>query len=94
MSEERLARYLELKDMEKEIATELDAIKKEIYALNQEQIEVGDKTISVKEQVRLDFQKDNVAKLIESAVAAGLINKESVETDYIKETRFKVIRVK
>ena len=42
----------------------------------------------------MDFNKDNVAKLIEKAVETGLINKEDVENDYIKQTSFKVIRVK
>ncbi len=94
MSEDRIARYVELKNQEKEINAELEEIKKEIYAVGQSEFEAGDYTIRVSEQTRMDFNKDNVAKLIEAAIASGLIKKEDVENDYIKAVSYKVIRVK
>lgn len=94
MKEERIARYVELKAIEKEVAAELDAIKKEIYEVGEDAFEVGQYTVKVTQQTRMDFNKDNVAKLIEQAVDAGLISKENIETDYIKSTTFKVVRVK
>lgn len=94
ISEERIARYVELKEQEKAINAELNDIKEEIYALNKESFDSGEYTVTVREQTRMDFNKDNVAKLIEKAVETGLINKEDVENDYIKQTSFKVIRVK
>lgn len=94
MKEERIARYVELKAIEKEVAAELDAIKKEIYEVGEDAFEVGQYTVKVTQQTRMDFNKDNVAKLIEQAVDAGLIQKENIETDYIKSTTFKVVRVK
>ena len=94
LSEERIERYLELKKMEKTVAEELDLIKKEIYEVGQSEFEVGDHLVKVSERSRMDLNKDNVAKLIEEAVNAGLIEKENVETDYIKTTSYKVITVK
>lgn len=94
MSEEKIKRYLELKKQEKAIASELDELKKEIYAVEQAEFEVGEHTVRVSERTRMDLQKDNVAKLIEQAVNAGLITKENVENDYIKQTSYKVITVK
>ena len=94
MSEERINRYLELKQLEKTVAAELDLIKKEIYAVGESEFEVGEHAVRVSERSRMDLNKDNVAKLIEEAVKAGLISKENVETDYIKQTIYKVITVK
>lgn len=94
MKEERIARYVELKAIEKEVAAELDAIKKEIYEVGEDAFEVGQYSVKVTQQTRMDFNKDNVAKLIEQAVDAGLIEKENIEKDYIKSTTFKVVRVK
>lgn len=94
MEESRIARYKELKEQEKAIAAELDEIKQEIYAVGQEAFDVGEFHVTVREQTRLDLNKDNVAKLIEEAVKAGLIDKDSVESDYIKSVSYKVIRVK
>lgn len=94
ISEERLERYKELKVQEKAIAEELDDIKKEIFALNNPDFEVGEFKVKVSERTRMDLNKDNVAKLIEQAVDAGLISKESVAEDYIKSTVYKVITVK
>lgn len=94
ISESKIERYLELKAMEKTVAAELDMLKKDIYAVGQSEFEVGDHLVKVSERSRMDLNKDNVAKLIEEAVKAGLIQKENVETDYIKTTSYKVITVK
>ena len=94
IGEDRIERYLELKQMEKTIASELDLLKKEIYEVGQSEFEVGEHLVKVSERSRMDLNKDNVAKLIEQAVNAGLISKENVETDYIKTTTYKVITVK
>ena len=94
MEESRIQRYKELKEQEKAINAELEEIKQEIYAVGQEEFEAGDYKVTVREQTRMDFNKDNVAKLIEQAVNAGLIAKEDVENDYIKSVSYKVIRVK
>lgn len=94
IEESRIARYKELKEQEKAIAAELDEIKQEIYATGKEEFEAGEYKVTVREQTRMDLNKDNVAKLIEEAVSAGLVKKEEVAEKYIKETSYKVIRVK
>lgn len=94
MSEERIARYKELKEQEKAVAAELNEIKEEIYATGLEEFEAGDYKVTVREQTRMDFNKENVGKLIEEAISAGLITKEDVSSTYVKETKYKVIRVK
>lgn len=94
MDESRIARYKELKEQEKAISAELEEIKQEIFATGQEEFEAGEYKVTVREQTRMDFNKDNVAKLIEQAVDAGLIKKDDVATDYIKSVSYKVIRVK
>lgn len=94
MSEETIQRYLELKAKEKEIAEEIDKIKNEIYSVGDPEFEVGEHVVKVSERTRMDLNKDNVAKLIEKAVDAGLVTKEQVATDFIKETVYKVITVK
>lgn len=94
MSEETIQRYLELKAKEKEIAEEIDKIKNEIYAVGDPEFEVGEHVVKVSERTRMDLNKDNVAKLIEKAVDAGLVTKEQVATDFIKETVYKVVTVK
>lgn len=94
ISNERIERYLELKKMEKTVSEELDLIKKEIFAENKSEFEVGDHVVKVSDRTRMDLNKDNVAKLIEDAVKQGLIQKENVETDYIKTTTYQVITIK
>ena len=94
MSEETIERYLELKAKEKEIAAEIDKIKNEIYSVGYSEFEVGEHVVKVSERTRMDLNKDNVAKLIEKAVDQGLITKEQVATDFIKETVYKVVTVK